>query len=427
MKNYVLLKFVTYVFVGVLLFCVQLCRATIMESNYENERGETVRGLTVTGSFSSAEESDFQEQLRRSPANLCLDHINSEELIRVLNLVIDNSDNVIGLTFTGNVIDESAAEVIARLIVGNRTITDLVFMSNVITPENLQKIISAIGSNANTAVTRLVLCEYDYNTILAVANLLRENRTVSQLELTDIDDNGVIAITDSLRDNQHVTHIKLNGAIGNEGTAAIISMLQTNRSITHLGLSCIMGVDNVIAIMRAVVTNPVITEIDLHTYDVSSDSIKSIMSMLVDNMTLQKISLDLDENSQKIVELIVERNKLIADCIRRIGQLNMRIPTDNILPSPTQMANARLLNDVLQQRQDRQRGVINITENDIVYGGDERFRGLPAAVLVQINRIRHHQTQILDLLHDDIRERPNLLHVDDVNQVRFATTMSSTF
>jgi hypothetical protein len=275
-------------------------------------------------------------------------------------------------------------------------LTSLTLSGNLIANRDLQVIMEALGTN-NT-LTNLIICDGNDEVVKAIAEMLKLNSTLNNLNfsgLSHIGDAGAKEIAEALKINRVLTRLSLNGNIGNEGAIAIAEALRVNNVLTY---------------------------IELYGYAIDEAGQRAVIERLVDNVTLQEMHMVFSEVNQRIIELVLKRNSLVAHCIKEIRRLNMFNMLNGLHPrvgtnSPIQLINTYLLQNVFRHYLREEVPVEGTETNFIMRGSIEQIRNLPLEILREINEIRHIQMQLLDLLHAPIPVDMRLLELEPTRAV----------
>ena len=169
-------------------------------------------------------------------------HINSESAVK-LAAVLCKKTTLKHLNLSHNPFGEHVEGVtaVAKMLVENKTLTELVLYNCHISSEGAVELAAALCKS-----TTLNDLNLSYNPIgehvegvTAVAKMLVENKTLTRLDLRDchISSEGAVKLATALCKNSTLNHLYLNrNPIGVEGASSMSDMLQHNTSLEYLDL-----------------------------------------------------------------------------------------------------------------------------------------------------------------------------------------------
>ena len=177
----------------------------------------------------------------------------------------------------------------AELQTANKTMIDL-FLSYCSLTGGIKQISDALFTNTTLKVLVFINVTITDEDISHLSNMLSINKTLDKLQLSNcnITDNGVQHICEGLTKNQTLTllNISYNPQITSVSTSTIAELINTTKSLTVLSL---------------------------HGTSLNSDDIKTICTTLVENTTIQELSLSKQhkEYCMKLVSYQVIKDRLV--------------------------------------------------------------------------------------------------------------------
>ncbi|KOO27955.1 hypothetical protein Ctob_003240, partial [Chrysochromulina tobinii] len=174
------------------------------------------------------------------------------------------------IVLSGKRLGDASGLMIAHLISGNRSLTQL-----------------DLGGNR--------LCT---GTCKALVEMLKTNTTLAKLSLSSnqLGDAGCCSLAVALQTNTTLTQLDLGGnQLGTESGKAMVEVLKTNTTMTQLSLNHnTLGDAGGCALAVALQTNTTLTQLDLGGNQLGTESGKAVVEALKTNTTLHMIALDGD-------------------------------------------------------------------------------------------------------------------------------------
>lgn len=331
------------------------------------------------------------------------------------------------LDLRNNNIGEKGARAIAEALRSNTGLATLDLGNNNIGEKGVRAIAEALRSNIGLTTLNL-----EYNNIgdeeaRVIAEALRSNigLTTLNLEYNNIGDEGARAIAEALRSNRSLATLNLNlghNNIGDEGVRSIAEALRNNIGLATLNLGHNnIGNEGALAVVEALRTNinQGLIDLNLTRESVGSEAQElEIITALVDNIVLLDIAhTSVSSTQREVLNLILERNMLIAQTIKKMYSFTLALGTHQRVGevSPLQVCNRTILETIMWQMLisfDNREFYNLIMEGNL----EELCYYLPSEYLEQINKIRELQIRIYTLIGLS-RKQPQLLMLPQCNKI----------
>ena len=167
---------------------------------------------------------------------------------------------------------------------------------------DVSPLLIALKRNRTVTGLNLSMCNFDYVSALAVADMLRENNTITSLVLPSdrLSNEAVTALVAALRVNNGVRHLIYNKTIEshlNYSAIELANMLRENTRLTHIDLSGIgFNGEAATALAAALRHNTTLTHVILRHIRTSDAEDIELCNALRDNANTHIIEIDLTSN-----------------------------------------------------------------------------------------------------------------------------------
>jgi Ran GTPase-activating protein (RanGAP) involved in mRNA processing and transport len=234
--------------------------------------------------------------------------------------MLEKNETITKLDLSRNNIGDDGAKALAEALKVNKTITTLHLLYNNIGKDGAialgracagKNIKVDFGNTKNNDLFKLAQGTFEgekldlsYDHIrdagaIAIADMLKVNKTITELNLSDNDIgiDGAKALAAMLEKNNTITELCLfRNNIKDDGAKALAGMLEKNNTITELNLSSNnIEIDGAKAIADALKVNKTITTLDLSYNNIGDDGAKALAEALKVNNTITTLELWFNE------------------------------------------------------------------------------------------------------------------------------------